>query len=436
MRILYLTAGAAGMYCGSCLRDNALAAELLRQGHNVNLLPLYTPPLTDEPGVSSEKVFFGGISVYLEQYSSIFRHTPRWLDRLWDSGWALRAVSKRSIAVDPGSLGELTVSMLKGEQGHQRKEMAKLVDWLRAQRLQGVNYDIIDMQNSMLLGLAGPVKEAVGRPICCTLQGEDLFIDRLQEPYRTQARGLIRENSRHIDAFIAVSEFYADQMAEYLAIPRQKIHVVPIGINLQDYESKTRGERDPERPFTIGYLARIAPEKGLHLLIDAFVRLGQDLNIGPMRLEVAGYLPPEHRGYLLELERKIDKAGLTSEYRYHGTLDRSEKIDFLRRIDLLSMPTAYPEPKGLPVLEALASGIPVVQPRWGSFPEILEKTGGGLLFDPEDAAGLAERIRELWQNPELARDLGQAGYCGVRQHYGVASMATSALELYGMIGQN
>ncbi|HMX30068.1 MAG TPA: glycosyltransferase family 1 protein, partial [Blastocatellia bacterium] len=128
MRVLYLTAGAAGMYCGSCLRDNALASELLRQGHDVMLLPLYTPPKTDEPSVSSDKVFFGGISVYLEQQSAIFRHTPRWLDKLWDSSFALKAAAKRSIAVDPDSLSELTISILKGELGHQRKEIAKFID--------------------------------------------------------------------------------------------------------------------------------------------------------------------------------------------------------------------------------------------------------------------------------------------------------------------
>jgi hypothetical protein len=54
MKILSLTAGAANMYCGSCLRDNALATELKRQGHDVLLLPMYTPTLTDERNVSEE----------------------------------------------------------------------------------------------------------------------------------------------------------------------------------------------------------------------------------------------------------------------------------------------------------------------------------------------------------------------------------------------
>jgi glycosyltransferase involved in cell wall biosynthesis len=436
MRILYLTAGAAGMYCGSCLRDNALAAELLRQGHEVNLLPLYTPPLTDEPGVSNRKVFFGGISVYLEQHSAIFRHTPRWLDRLWDSRPALLAASKRSIAVDPDSLGELTISMLRGEHGHQRKEVGKLVDWLVAERRSGYEYDIVDMQNSMLLGLAGPIRAATGRPVCCTLQGEDLFIDGLREPYQTQALELIQQHSQNVDAFIAVSEFYADRMSDYLSIPRQKIHVLPLGINLRDYDNdvaRAVPRRKAERPFTIGYFARIAPEKGLHLLVEAFVHLRREMGIESLRLDAAGYLAPEHEGYLREIEQRIADAGLSADFQYHGKLDRQEKLDFLQRIDLLSMPTTYAEPKGLPVLEALASGVPVVQPQWGSFPEILARTGGGLLFKPGDSLDLAARMAELWRNPEYARDLGCQGRRGVRDHYRVETMATNALDIYAQV---
>ena len=86
------------MYCGSCLRDNALATELIARGHDVTLLPVYTPTRTDEQNVSDEKVFFGGISVYLEQYVPAFRNSPRWLDRLWDSKLMLDLASRRSIS--------------------------------------------------------------------------------------------------------------------------------------------------------------------------------------------------------------------------------------------------------------------------------------------------------------------------------------------------
>ncbi len=431
MRILYLTAGAAGMYCGSCLRDNALAAELFRQGHEVLLQPLYTPPLTDEPNVSDRRVFFGGISVYLEQKSRIFRHTPRWLDRILDSPLVLKAATKRSIAVDPQSLADLTLSILRGKDGYQRKEIDKLIEWLQGEHSGGTVFDVIDMQNSMLIGLARPLREATGRPICCTLQGEDLFLDGLPEAARREALGMIASQSKYVDAFLAVSDWYADFMADYLSIPREKIHVVPLGINLRDYdfENCERPEH-PERPFTIGYFARIAPEKGLHLLADAYCQLRTSGKLPAGRLEAAGYLAPEHYNYLHQIEARLQAAGLGGEFHYRGTVDREGKLRFFRGIDLLSMPTTYAEPKGLPVLEAMASGVPVVQPRWGSFPEIIGKTGGGLLFNPNDCDDLAANILELWKNPERTRDLGRAGRRGVRQSYTVAAMAESAVNVY------
>jgi glycosyltransferase involved in cell wall biosynthesis len=427
MNILYITAGAAGMYCGSCLRDNALATELIRQGHDVTLLPLYTPTLTDEPNVSSAKTFFGGISVYLEQHSPIFRHTPRWLDKIWDSQLALKAASKRSIAVDPDSLSELTISILKGERGNQGKEIGKLVAWLKTQPAP----DVVDMQNSMLIGLARPIKEATGSPVCCTLQGEDLFLDGMREPYHSQALELIHEHAKYVDAFIAVSGYYADFMATYLGIPREKIHVVPLGINLKDYEAISAPLRPRDNGnFTVGYLARIAPEKGLRELAEAYRLLRKRDDFLPARLEVAGYLAPEHKGYLREIEKEMQGWGLAGEFHYHGALEREAKLRFFQKIDVLSIPTTYAEAKGLPVLEAMASGVPVVQPARGSFPEILERTGGGLLCEPNDAASLAEAIYSLWKNPELANDLAKRGAAGVREHYTVSHMASRALEVY------
>src|ERR671913_485091 len=215
MRILSFTGGAGSMYCGSCLRDNALAAELLRRGHDVVLTPVYTPTRTDERNVSGSQVFFGGISVYLQQHAAIFRHTPRFLDRLWDAPWALRLATRRQIKVDPKNLGEMTVSMLRGEHGFQRKEIAKLLDWLRTEP----RFDVITLPYPLLLGLAEPLRRELKVPICCTLQGEDLFLDGLGESYRREPLELIRRASGCVDAFLPVSEYYRGFMTEYLGIP-------------------------------------------------------------------------------------------------------------------------------------------------------------------------------------------------------------------------
>jgi glycosyltransferase involved in cell wall biosynthesis len=423
VKILYLTGGAGQMYCGSCLRDNTLATELISRGHDVTLLPIYTPTRTDEPNVSQEKVFFGGISVYLEQYVPLFRNSPQWLDRLWDSKPMLDLASRRSISTSPKMLGEMTVSMLKGEDGFQRKEISKLTDWARHEPPP----DIVSLPYTLLIGLAKSIKEALNRPVCCTLQGEDLFLEGLEEPYKSEALNLIKSNVQHVDAFISVSEYYARFTPDYLGIPPEKIHVVPLGINLSGYQMR---ERDSSQPFTVGFFARVAPEKGLHVLAEAYRQLRSDGRLPDARLEVAGYLRPEHKGYLSEVEEQMKKAGLASEFHYHGELDREQKIAFLRKLDVLSAPATYDEPKGMFLLEAMACGVPVVQPRRGAFTEIIEKTGGGLLVNPDDPASLADGILEIYRSPETAERLGQSGFQGVRQHYSVARMADHALEVY------
>ncbi|MFP5260650.1 MAG: glycosyltransferase family 4 protein [Blastocatellia bacterium] len=426
MKILYITAGAAGMYCGSCLRDNALAAELMAQGHEVTLVPIYTPILTDETDVSQERVFFGGISVYLQQHMTLFRKTPWLLDRLWDSTFALKMAARRSIPVAPRLLGELTVSMLEGEDGRQGKELRKLIHWLRAEAPP----DIINLPNSLLIALARPIKEALGRPVCCTLQGEDLFLSGLEDSYRDRALELIRANVEFVDGFIAVSDYYAGFMSEYLRIPEGKIHIVPLGINVEGFTA--RPTLDPEE-FKIGFFARVAPEKGLHVLCEAYRRLRERRSAPRWRLEVAGYLAPEHKQYLKAIERQMNGWGYGDEFHYRGVLDRREKIEFLKNLDVLSVPATYDEPKGIFLLEAMACGVPVVQPRRGAFTEVVKKTGGGLLVDPDDAERLADGLLTIWENPSLAGELGRRGFEGVREHYSAARMAGRALEAYGDI---
>ncbi len=412
------------MYCGSCLRDNALAAEMIARGHDVVLVPIYTPTLTDEVNVSRDHVFFGGISVYLQQYLSFFRKSPRLFDRLWDSTLALNLASRRSIPTNPQLLGELTISMLKGEEGNQRKELEKMLDWLRHESPP----DVVSLPYTLLIGLAKPIKEALQRPVVCTLQGEDLFLEGLHEPYRSQALDLIRNSVKHVDAFISVSHYYARFMPRYLQIPEEKIRVVPLGINLQGYEK--RREREAAEPFTIGYFARVAPEKGLHVLAEAYRRLRERDDFPKARLEVAGYLGAENNDYLEGIKRQMKECGLIDEFHYRGILDRQEKIEFLRKLDVLSVPATYDEPKGIFLLEAMACGVPVVQPRRGAFTEIVEKTRGGLLVEADDEEALAEGIFTLCRDASLGDELGDNGFRGVREHYSVALMAERALEVY------
>jgi glycosyltransferase involved in cell wall biosynthesis len=412
------------MYCGSCARDNALARELLKRGHDVTLIPVYTPTRTDEPNVSQPRVLFGGISVYLQQYLSPFRKFPRFLDRVWDSPRVIQAFAGRMVSNDPGVLGELTLSMLQGESGVLRREYEKLLDWIRKEPLP----DVINLPNSLLIALAQPLRRELNRPVVCTLQGEELFIEGLIEPCRTRALEMIRNSVAHVDCFVAVSEFCAQYMTNYLKIPPTKISVVPLGIGMQGYER--RASQNPQEVFRIGYFARIAPEKGLHVLAEAYVRFRQKSVNADTRLEAAGYVAPAHLTYLEDVKRFLNASGRESEFRYHGVVDRSRKLAFLAGLDVLSVPATYDEPKGMFLLEAMACGVPVVQPRRGAFVEIVEKTGGGILVSPDDPGALADALHDLMQKRDLAARLGRSGFENVRNHYSIEVSTNQLLSVY------
>ena len=425
MKIAYITAGAAGMYCGTCIHDNTLARALQNMGHDVALIPTYTPIRTDELDVSIDHVFFGGINVYLEQKSWFFRHTPWCFDELLNSSFLLRHLSRFTGVTDSESLGALTLSMLQGENGKQKKELKKLIKWLR----DSYHPDLVHLTNSMFVGFAREIKTALRTPIVCALQGEDLFLEGLVEPYKSCVRRLLRERALDVNGFIAPCRYYAEFMGNYLNVSETKIDVVPLGLNLEGHGAIER-PIEPDSVFVIGYLARICPVKGLHLLVQAFYRLTQKIGTDRIRLKVAGYLGAGDKQYLDGILKQINAWGLTDVFSYQGEVNRSQKIDFLNSIHVLSVPTSYPEPKGLFVLEALANGVPVVVPRHGGFPELVGGTGGGLLVNPNQPMAIAEGILELLNNPTHRIQLGAKGKESVNERFSDDVMAKDTLAVY------
>ena len=424
MRIAYITAGAAGMYCGSCMHDNTLVTALRALGHDALLVPTYTPIRTDEPDVSQKRVFFGGINVYLQQKFRLFRQTPWRLDRLLDARPLLRWVSRFAASTRAEDLGELTISMLKGEHGYQRKEVEKLAEWLASE----IRPEIVNLTNVILSGMVHEIRRQVRVPILGTLQGDDIFLEALPEPFRSEALDLIRAHCREIDGFVATSAYYANFMSGYLDIPRERIDVIHPGLNLSGHGAP-RPERSDE-PYTIGYFARICPEKGLHVLADAFRLLRQMPDAPPCRLHVSGWLGENQRPYLEKIRGQMRDAGLADHFEHSDSPDHASKVKFLHGIDVLSVPTTYREPKGLYVLEALANGVPVVQPRHGSFPELIEATGGGILVNPDDPADLARGLRQVLENVAHRQEMGRKGKEAVHRHFHAENMACKTAEVY------
>jgi len=424
MRIAYIAAGAGGMYCGSCIHDNTLAAALIKKGHEVALIPTYTPLRTDEANVTLDQIFYGGINVYLEQKFSLFRHTPWLIDKLFNRPALLNWVARFSASTNAKDLGGLTVSVLQGEEGRQKKELAKLIKWLQ----ESYRPEIVQLTNSMFLGMAREIKKTLGVPVLCAVQGEDLFLNELVEPYKSEARQLMHERARDVDGFIATSQYYANFMAEFLQVPIEKMHVVKLGINLQGHGLAPN--RNGDTAFVIGYLARICPEKGLHLLAEAFHQLTQKFSLNKIQLKVAGYLGEKDRRYFEKIKKQIETWGLNNAFKYYGEVDRAEKIDFLNSLRVLSVPTTYQEPKGLFILEALANGVPVVQPEHGAFPELILSTGGGILVQPNSPDAIAAGIEKLMNDSLLREQLGTHGKSAVHQKFSDAVMAEATAGVY------
>jgi glycosyltransferase involved in cell wall biosynthesis len=422
MHIAIVTAGGAGMFCGSCMHDNTWARALKKQGAQVTLVPTYTPLRLDEVDESTSQVFLGGINVYLDARSRLWRKVPRVFTRWLDRPSVIQLATRFAISSNAQHLGELTLAMLAGESGPQSREVQELADFL----VHTVRPDAIFFSNALLVGAVGAIRRRFKGQIYCVLQGDDVFLEDLAEPFRSQALATIHERARDFDGFFVHSAYYRDFMSAYVGLPAEKFHIVPLGIDLAGHDG-VPAERNGE-PFTVGYFARICPEKGLHQLVEGFRLLHQ--RHPHTRLRAAGYLGARDRDYFEKVREQTRELGTAFEHA-GSPPTHDEKVRFLKSLDVLSVPTVYREPKGIYVLEALANGIPVVQPRHGAFPEMLESTGGGLLFEPGDPGDLARALEELLKDPGGRAQLGRGGRAAVRAHYDDATMAQRTLSILG-----
>lgn len=423
MRVTYIAAGAGGSHCGACARDVALVRSLLARGHDVLLVPVYTPLHTEGPDPSLPRVFYGGISVYLQQQLALFRKMPRFISWLLDRPALLRMVSRHAIETQPEGLGPMTVSVLRGRDGFQRQALENVLRFLETQ----ARPDVVNLTNSLLSSLAAPIKDRLHVPVACTLQGEDAFVMRLPEPYASEAQGLMRENARHIAIFMAPGEAYAEEMSKFLAVTRSRVRVIRPGIDLAPFSAPSVRVREP---FRVGYLSRVSPAKGLDVLVEAFCALDSPSDAV---LAVAGQLAPRNRRFWQQQRERLASAGLARCLDYAGAPDLQAKARFLQQCSVFCLPARYAESNGIAAIEAMASGVPVILPDRGVFPELVALTGGGMLVPPDDASALAEALDGLRHDPDEADELGRAGRAGAARHFSADAMATHTLEAYEQV---
>lgn len=420
MHIAIITAGGAGMYCGSCMHDNTWARALIDFGELVTLIPTYTPIRVDEENASSRRVFLGGLNVYLRSRSRFWRVLPRFLTRWVDTPWVINFATRFGVSNDAHELGSLTQSMLDADDGLQREQYGELARYLSEE----LRPDVICFSNALLAGALPAIRRVFSGPILCTLQGDDIFLDGLIEPYRSAVMSRLKSLVQGFDGFITHSAYYRDHMSRYLDVPVEKFRLLPLGIDLQGHTGEPRLRAS--EPFTVGYFARICPEKGLHQLIEAFRLLRR--SHPTVKLLAGGYLGKRDAAYFQQIVR--DAADLGDSFRYIGSPDRAGKQAYFQQIDVLSVPTVYQEPKGIYVLEALANGIPVVLPRHGAFPELIAATGGGVLVEPGNATALAAQLEALLLNSATRVQIGEQGRAVVHANYHPQALATQTLQLF------
>jgi glycosyltransferase involved in cell wall biosynthesis len=419
VRILQLTAGTGGFYCGTCIRDNALVAGLIALGHDAEIVPLYLPIQVEEDDRSADNpLFFGGVHVYLRHRLRWARNLPDFVDRLLDGRGLLRWAGKRQTLTDGEGLTDLTLSMLEGPEGGQARDLEKLVAWLEAEGRP----DLVILSNGLLAGFARTLRERLGVPVVCTLQGEHAFVDAMPEIHQARLWKAMGEQVRAADMAIAVSEWFRDVMIRRLQLDPSHIRAVANGIVPDSYAPV-----NALPPRTLGYLARFCPEKGPERVVDAFLRLRKQPELSDMRLHMAGAMTPDDEKLVARIRRAIAAAGASDFVRIQPNATPEEKRKLLHDITVLCVPALYGEAFGLYNLEALACGVPIVAPRHAAHPEVVEATGGGLLFEPNNNEALDDSLRALLLDADRARALGEAGRAAVLNQFTHVHMAERVL---------
>jgi glycosyltransferase involved in cell wall biosynthesis len=423
MNIVQITPGAGGMFCGNCFRDNALVAALRKLGHETLLVPLYLPMTLEEADQSAgTPIFYSGINVYLEQKIPAFSRAPAFLRRWLASPALLKWAAGRAAKTRAQDVGDLTVSMLRGEEGRQAAELEELIAWLK----KGPRPDVISLSNSMLAGLARKLRLELGAPVVCMFQGEDTFLDGLPRVQREEAWRVLSERAADVDLFVAPSHYFADLMSQKLGLAPDRVRVIYNGINLDGFFPASA---IPDPPV-IGYFARMCREKGLDTLIEAFIQFKQRNNIPGVKLKIGGGMGPSDAPFVEQLKSRLTTAGLVQDVEFFPNLDRIAKQELYRTFTVFSVPALYGEAFGLYLVEAWASGVPVVQPRHASFPELIQATGAGLLCEAGSPAALAENIERLLLNPDRLAAMRESGRKAVVQDFSIERMTQKLVELF------
>ncbi|MGD9928827.1 MAG: glycosyltransferase family 4 protein [Mangrovibacterium sp.] len=423
MKIAHIIPGSGGsFYCGNCLRDSKYMKALQDMGKQVVKVPMYLPLFEDAHDLNEVPVFYGAVDIYLKQRFPVFRHMPAFVDKMLNSKTLLNLAAQNAGSTRAKGLEEMTVSMLLGEDGLQKDELERLVDWLKNE----AKPDVVHLSNALLLGLARRIKQKIGIPVVCSLQDEDVWVDVMSDQHRDEVWELMQERAREVDAFVAVSQFYADDMQKRLHLKKEQLFVNHIGVDAADYEVKDIREKEP----MIGFISRMCEENGLGILVDAFIHLKEDEQFRPVKLKITGGKTNDDAAFIKEQKRKIAAARLEQDVLWVEEFEGPERREFFNSVAVLSVPVLNGEAFGLYQLEALASGIPLVQPELGAFPEVLGLSEGGIIYHPNSAKKLAKAWKSIILEKDKLAEMSEKGLAGVKAHFDIHKQAEKLVKIY------
>ncbi len=426
MNIVHIVPGSGGnFYCGNCLRDSKYVVALREQGHQVIKIPMYLPIFADERDINEIPVFYGAVSIYLKQLYPIFRKAPAWFDRFLNTKPILKMAASMAGSTNAKGLEEMTVSMLLGENGKQQEELDRLVDWM----VMHCKPDIVHISNALLLGLVHRIKEKLQVPVVCSLQDEDVWVDTMNPSYQKQIWKLMSEKAKDADLFIPVSRYFSEVMKQRMNLPDEKIKCLYLGVDPNEYTFIPANQKERN----IGFISRQCPENGLDIVVDAFIQLKKKSEYNDVKLFLTGGYTGSDNRYIKGVRKKIKKEKLAGQVIFLENFEDSSRQKFYNKVSMISVPVRNGEAFGLYLLESMASGVAVVQPALGAFPEIVNMTGGGIIYQPNTPEALCEALAGLLVDSEKLNAISLKARDGVESNYNIHDHAKQMIEVYRML---
>jgi glycosyltransferase involved in cell wall biosynthesis len=426
MKIVYLITGSGGsFYCGNCYRD-MLYVRAIRKvpGIKASAIPLYLPPdkTTSEESGFDRNVFFGAISMFLREKVGFLRNMPAFLDKFFDSRLLLRLAAKQAGTTSTEGYEELTISMIEGDNAFRKAEVDRLVKYL----MKDGKPDIIHLSNALILGIARQLKKRMNVKVVCSLLNEDDWIDDMAEPFRSRAWEMIAREAHYVDIFVTPSSYYKELFRKKTKLKCDNVMIVPLGFD-PEKDSIPREEREST---AIGYFSRINKYNGFDKLVDAFIEMKKQDLIPGLTLNVCGGYTGTDKNFISQQIKKIRENKLEKSVKIYPEFQGDKKMEFFHDVDVISVPVNKYDGYGLYLLEANAAGIPVVQPATGAFPEIVERTKGGIIYSPDTIPELVSSLHRLLKDRKLISTLGETGSKMVRQELSLDRMASGLSEVY------